>query len=176
MQDAVTPLNARWIKRSRFVVLSTVGPEGTDGSPRGDVGPVVEIYDPKTLLLPDWRGNNRMDGLRNVVRDARVSLMFMVQGSGNVVRVNGTAEVNTAPDLIGRFARAEGLPRSVIVITVREVYSQCARAVIRADLWSSEDQSEGLPSVGDLLREAKDGFDGQGYDDDWAARAARTMW
>ena len=174
--DHITPLYGKWITASRLCVLSTVGPECTDGSPRGDDGPVVKIADPKTLLMPDWRGNNRMDSLRNIVVDGRVSLMFMVQGSNNVVRVNGTAEVRLDTDLIAAFDDRGKAPRSVIVITVAEVYSQCARALMRAGTWSGADHSADLPSIGALLAEAKTGFDGVEYDAAWAARAKKTMW
>ena len=174
--DRLTPLYSKWIMASRFCVVSTVGPDGTDGSPRGDDGPVVQIQDPKTLLLPDWRGNNRMDTLRNIVADGRISLMFMVPGSNNVVRLNGTAVLSRSLELLNRFSDKGRLPRSVAVITVAEVYSQCARAVMRADLWQGEDATAGLPSVGDLLAEQKAGFDGAAYDAAWAPRAAKTMW
>ena len=174
--DHLTPLYAQWVMASRFCVVSTVGPEGTDGSPRGDDGPVVQMLNPKTLLMPDWRGNNRMDTLRNIVEDGRISLMFLVPGSNNVIRINGTAVVSTAQDLIGRFAQDGRHPRSVVVITVAEVYSQCARALMRARLWTSGDESAGLPSVGELLKEQKDSFDDQSYDAEWATRAKATMW
>ena len=165
-----------WIMASRFCVLSTVGPEGTDGSPRGDVGPVVRELDAHTLAMPDWRGNNRMDSLRNIVADGRVSLMFMVPGSNNVVRVNGTARVSVDAALVGSFEQDGRNPRSVIVIKIAEVYSQCARALIRSETWSVGDMSAGLPSVGDMLAEAKEGFDGAAYDSAWGPRAAETMW
>lgn len=174
--DHLTPLYAKWIMASRLCIVSTIGPDGTDGSPRGDDGPVVQMLDPKTLLMPDWRGNNRMDTLRNIVADGRISLMFMVPGSNNVIRVNGTAVVSLDPDLLGRFTDKGRLPRSVAVITVDEVYSQCARALMRAKTWTSGDESAGLPSVGELLAEQEAGFDGQAYDVEWHARAAKTMW
>ena len=173
--DDLTPEYRRWIGASRFCVLSTIGPEGTDGSPRGDEGPVVHIADDRTLLLPDWRGNNRMDSLRNIVRDGRVSLLFLIAGSTTAMRVNGTAHLSVDPDLLARFTRKEGQPRTVIVIAVAEAYSQCARALIRAGIWGRDDTA-GLPSVGDMLRGVKAGFDGAGYDADWPGRAARTMW
>ncbi|SHH05298.1 hypothetical protein SAMN05444003_1848 [Cognatiyoonia sediminum] len=174
--DRVIPVYADWIRRSQLCILTTVGPEGTDGSPRGDDGPVVQIADEKTLLMPDWRGNNRMDSLRNIVRDGRVSLMFMVPGSNNVIRVNGTGVVSVAEDMVARFNDKGRWPRSVIVITVGEVYSQCARALIRSGTWTASDQSEGLPSVGDMLAAMKADFDGKSYDIEWDARAAKTMW
>lgn len=173
----LTPAYRAFIARSRFCVLSTVGPEGTDGSPRGDDGPVVTIQDDRTLLMPDWRGNNRMDSLRNILRDGRVSLMFLIPGSNTAMRVNGTAVLETDPDLLAQFDRDGAQPRSVIVITTQEVYSQCARALIRSGLWSSGDQSAGLPSVGDMLREiTQGGIDGAAYDAEWPGRAAKTMW
>ena len=173
----MTPTYRKWIMASRFCVFSTVGPDGTDGSPRGDAGPVVQELDIHTLAMPDWRGNNRMDSLRNIVRDGRVSLMFMVAGSENVVRVNGTAQLTADPDMLGRFEKVGKQPRSVILIDIAEIYSQCARAVIRAGIWRDGDQSEGLPTVGDMLREmTSDEFDGARYDADWAGRAVKTMW
>ena len=175
--DRLTPEYRRWILAARFLVLTTVGPEGTDGSPRGDDGPVVTDLDEKTLLLPDWRGNNRIDSLRNIVRDPRVSLMFMVPGSANVVRLNGRAQVSVDPDLLRRFERKEGQPRSVIVIEIAEIYTQCARAIIRAGLWTNDDESGRLPSVGEILKAMTAGeIDGATYDAQWAERAAQTMW
>lgn len=173
----LTPHYRAWIGRSRFCLLSTVGPEGTDCSPRGDNGPVVQVLDPGTLALPDWRGNNRIDSLRNIVRDGRVSLTFMVAGSDNLVRVNGTARLSADPALIDRFDRDGVRPRSVIVVAIAEVYTQCARALIRSRLWHDGDQSAGLPSVGDILSEMiQGGLDGAAYDAEWPGRAAGTMW
>lgn len=174
--DHLTPLYAKWIMASRLCVVSTIGPDGTDGSPRGDDGPVVQPLDAKTLLMPDWRGNNRMDTLRNIVADGRISLMFMVPRSNNVMRVNGTAVVSLDPDLIGRFQDRGRAPRSVVVITIAEVYSQCARALMRAGVWTADDKSTELPTVGELLAEQEAGFDGAGYDAGWMARAKDTMW
>ena len=172
----LTPLYRRWIMASRFCVLSTVGPGGTDGSPRGDDGPVVTELDAQTLAMPDWRGNNRMDSLRNIVADGRVSLMFMVPGSNTVVRVNGDARITTDADLCARFAVKGRLPRSVIVIKIAEVYMQCSRAPMRAGLWARDD-SEGLPSAGDILAEVSNGDEGGvEYDAAWDARAAKSMW
>jgi len=174
--DHLIPAYRKWIMASRLAMLSTVGPEGTDCSPRGDDGPVVQELDSKTLLMPDWRGNNRMDSLRNIVRDGRISLMFLVPGSNNVVRINGTAEVNIADDMIGRFDDKGRKPRAVIVVHIAEVYSQCARALMRARTWTAGDESADLPTVGQMLAEVEAGFDGAEYDAAWRARAEETMW
>ncbi|MGZ9809022.1 pyridoxamine 5'-phosphate oxidase family protein [Pseudoroseicyclus sp. H15] len=174
--DHLTPEYSRWIAASRFCVLSTVGPEGTDASPRGDDGEVVLQLDARTLALPDWRGNNRMDSLRNIVRDGRVSLMFFVPGSNNVMRVNGRAELTVAEDMLASFERGGKRPRSVTLVHVAEAYSQCARALMRSRLWTAGDESAGLPSVGDMLKGVKADFDGAAYDADWPGRAATSMW
>ena len=174
----LSPAYRRWIGQSRFCVLTTVGPEGTDASPRGSDGPVVDLMDETRLALPDWRGNNRIDSLRNIARDGRLSLMFFVPGSTNVVRVNGTGRLSADATLLARFVRPDGkAPRSVTLVTVSEVYFQCARALMRAGLWTDGDQSAGLPTAGDFLSEMTDGaFDGKGYDLDWPGRAAGTIW
>ena len=174
--DHLIPTYATWIARSRFVILTTVGVEGTDASPRGDAGPVVQILDPQTLALPDWRGNDRIDSLRNILRDGRVSLMFMIPGVNNVIRINGTAKLTADSDTCSRFPRDGKLPRTVAIITIAEVYSQCARALIRSGLWCSGDQSAGIPTVGDMLRDVTDQIDGAAYDAAWPTRAAKTMW
>lgn len=173
----LTPAYRNWIFASRFCALTTVGPDGTDCSPRGDDGPVVTELDATTVAMPDWHGNNRLDSLRNIVTDGRVSLMFMVPGSNNVVRLNGKAKLSADADLRARFERKGRLPRTVIVIRIGEIYFQCARAPLRARLWSGRDESKGLPTAGDFLAEATDGaLGGQPYDEAWADRAAATLW
>ena len=172
----LTPLYRAWIMASRFCILSTVGPEGTDASPRGDDGPVVRELDERTLLLPDWRGNDRIDSLRNVVRDGRVSLLFMVPGSGNVVRVNGHGHVTADPATLDRFRDRGRAPRTVVVVRIGEVYFQCARALVRSGLWGDA-PAPALPSAGDLLAEGSaGGIDGASYDAEWPERAARSLW
>ena len=174
--DHMTPLYRKWVMASRFCVLTTVGPEGTDGSPRGDDGPVVTELDPQTLAMPDWRGNNRLDSLRNIVADGRVSLMFMVAGSNTIIRINGNARLTTDTDLRTRFEHKGRLPTTVIVIKIAEMYTQCARAPMRADLWGG-DMSAGLPTAGEILAEASQGDEGGAdYDAAWSTRAATTMW
>lgn len=175
--NKLTPTYRNWIMRSRFCVLSTVGQDGTDGSPRGDDGPVVVELDETTLAMPDWRGNNRIDTLRNIVEDGRISLMFMVAGSTTVVRVNGAAKITMDDDFCAKFTTQGKQPRSVIVIKIHEIYSQCARAVMRAGLWVDGDQSTGLPTIGEMLKEMTSGeFDGETYDREWPDRAKASLW
>jgi uncharacterized protein len=161
----LTPLYRRWIEAARFCVLSTVGPEGTDGSPRGDDGPVVRVVDDRTLWLPDWRGNNRIDSLRNIVRDGRVSLMFMVPGSNNVVRVNGRAVLTDDPDVTGlRTGRAPPEARDRRdggrgLLPVRQGPHALAPVVGRAGGGRARPRAQ-------FLREADAGFDAETYDAD----------
>lgn len=175
----VTPLYRRFLEAAPFCALATVGPEGLDCSPRGDLPGFVRVPDPATLLLPDRRGNNRIDSLRNVVRDPRVGLMFLVPGVGNAVRVNGRAHLETDPALLDSFAVDGKAPRTVMVIRVAEVYFQCARALIRSRLWAAESRVDpgSLPSPGEILAEMSQGrVGGTEYDRSWAERAKATMW
>lgn len=175
--QAMTVAYRAHIEAARFCVLATIGPEGTDCSPRGDEGPVVTIHDERTLLLPDWKGNERIDSLRNIVRDDRVSLLFLIAGSNVAMRVNGRAKVTADPEITQRFERQGKTPRSVIVIHIDQVYSQCARALIRSGLWTERQDISALPTVGDMLTEITSGeFNGTRYDAEWPERAARTMW
>ena len=174
--NRLTDVYRRWIMASKFCVISTVGPEGTDASPRGDITPVVQELDQHTLLLPDWHGNNRLDTLRNIIRDPRMSLMFMVPGSHNVIRINGKAKITADAEILKRFENRGAVPRSVIVVHIEEVYFQCARALMRANLWSGDDESLGLPTPGDILKSAKSDFDGKTYEAEWLERAQATLW
>ena len=166
------------IEASPFMALATVGPEGLDCSPRGDAGGVVRVADERTLLLPDWRGNNRIDSLANIVRDPRVALMFLIPGSNTTMRVNGRAWISVDAGLLASFVMDGRNPRTVVVVTIDEVYFQCARAVMRAELWNPARfvDAGSLPTPGALLKAAKADFDGDSYDREWPQRAARTMW
>ncbi|MGI3186179.1 pyridoxamine 5'-phosphate oxidase family protein [Nioella aestuarii] len=174
--DRMTPRYRQWIEAARFVVVSTVGPEGADGSPRGDDGPVVRIVDDKTLWLPDWRGNNRIDTLRNIMRDGRISLMFMVPGSNNVVRVNGRAVLTADTEVTASFDRKGIHPKSVIVVTLDEMYYQCAKAIMRSGLWTRGDDSEKVPTAGQFVKERDQDFDGETDDATYPEYAKTRMW
>lgn len=172
----ITPAYRRFIEASRFLILSTVGPEGTDASPRGDDGPVAHIANPETILIPDWKGNNRTDSLRNIVRDGRVSLMFMINGSDIVVRANGKAIVTADSDLTGLFEQKGKHPRAVIVFTIEDLYYQCAKALIRSGLWQRMDDAVGVPTAGQFLEEQSADFDGTKWDREYPAYAKPNLW
>ena len=174
----LSPAYQTIIEASSFCALATCGPEGLDCSPRGDDGCVVRVKDEKTLLMPDRRGNNRIDSLRNIIRDPRVALMFMVHGWNNVLRINGRAVISVDPDLLASFEKEDRLPRSVIVLTIETVYFQCARAIMRADLWNPESKIApgNLPTPGMIMQEIRESFDGRTYDKEWPKRAAKSMW
>lgn len=175
----LSPGYKQFIEASPFVSLATAGPEGLDCSPRGDRPGFVRIHDERTLLLPDRRGNNRIDSLKNIVRDPRVALLFLVPGSGNTMRVNGRAYVSTDGDLLESFAVEEKAPRSVLVVEVDAVYFQCARAIVRSCLWDADAQvdAKSLPSAGSMLAELSDNrIGGKAYDLEWGERAKKTLW
>src|SRR5208337_2359900 len=130
--DRVTPSYRVMMEKSPFAALATAGPEGLDCSPRGDLPGFVRIHDEGTLMMPDRRGNNRVDSLRNIVRDPRVALLFLIPGSGNTLRVNDRAHISADLDLLASFKVQGKAPRTVIVMTVEEIYFQCARAIVRS--------------------------------------------
>lgn len=177
--DWITPHYRAFIEASPFVALATAGPEGLDCSPRGELGGTVRIVDDRTLMMPDRRGNNRCDSLRNIVRDPRVGLLFLVPGSGTTLRLNGRAHLTIDADVLDSFAVKGQAPRSVIVISVETVFFQCARAIVRSELWNPERHVDPatLPTAGDILAALSDArVGGAAYDAEWPERAARTMW
>jgi len=175
----VTPDYRRFIEASPFVALATCGPEGLDCSPRGDRDEVVRVVDETTLHIPDRRGNNRIDSLRNIVRDPRIALLFLLPGSGTTLRLNARAHVSINADLLESFSVEGNATRSVIVVQVDEVYFQCARAIVRSELWNPDRfvGPDTLPSPGQILADLTDnGVDGDRYDREWPDRASRTLW
>jgi uncharacterized protein len=165
--DYLHPHYQKLVEASPFFVLATGGPAGMDASPRGDTPGFVEVQDEKTLLIPDRRGNNRVDSLRNIIADPRVALLFLIPGCGETLRVNGRAEIRTDPALLERFSVAGKLPRTVIVVHVDTVFFQCARAIFRSKLWDPARHVERstLPSTGTIVADvAKKQFDAKEYD------------
>ncbi|MNU59153.1 Pyridoxamine 5'-phosphate oxidase [compost metagenome] len=167
------------IAASPFAVLATTGPGGLDASPRGDAPGFVAVQDDKTLLLPERRGNNRIDSLRNIVADPRVALLFLIPGVGETLRVNGRARISAAPALLARFAVEGRAPQCVIEITVETVFFQCARAIQRSKLWAPvpQDAPRTVPTPGAILSALTDAaFDGATYDRELPARQRSTLY
>ncbi|MGE8687009.1 MAG: pyridoxamine 5'-phosphate oxidase family protein [Achromobacter sp.] len=177
--DHVHPHYRSFIEAAPFAILATAGPDGLDASPRGDPAGFVVVENEKTLLLPDRRGNNRIDSLRNVLADPRIALLFLVPGVNETLRVNGTARISVDPALLARFDMDGKQPRSVLVIDVQTVYFQCSRALLRSKLWDPGTQvpRSALPSVGRILSDLTAGtFDGVAYDRDLPARVAGSLY
>ncbi|PIB23242.1 hypothetical protein BFP76_09520 [Amylibacter kogurei] len=175
----ITPEYRKWIESSPFCALCTVGPDGADASPRGDIGQVVIELDEKTLAIPDRHGNNRLDSLRNIVNDGRVALMLLTPNSTIVTRVNGRGEISVAPDFLDRFTVKGKPPKSIILIHVEEVYFQCSRAVMRAGLWKQDQwpDIDSLPTMGQILAaQSNNEIDGDAVDQAWPERAKQGLW
>jgi PPOX class probable FMN-dependent enzyme len=177
--DHIHPHYARFIEASPFVILATSGPEGLDCTPRGDGPGFVTVEDRHTLLLPDRRGNNRVDSLRNIVLDPRVALLFLIPGVGETLRVNGRAEILTDQALCDRFVMEGKAPRSVLRVTAERVYFQCPKALVRSHLWDASRHipRSALPSSGTILKDITNGtLGGEAYDAAYPQRLKETMY
>jgi hypothetical protein len=177
--DRITPSYRVLIDKSPFAALATCGPEGLDCSPRGDLPGFVRIHDAKTLMMPDRRGNNRVDSLRNIVRDPRIALLFLIPGAGSTLRVNGRAHLSADADLLASFRVDGKAPRTVIVMAVDEIYFQCARAIVRSHLWNPDKRLDpkSLPTPGQILADMSENrVGGEDYDREWPERAQKSLW
>ena len=177
--DYIHPHYRAFIQAAPFVVIATNGPGGLDASPRGDPAGFVTVEDEKTLLIPDRRGNKRIDTLRNVIADDRIGLLFLVPGVSETIRVNGRAAISVAPELLARFSIEGKIPQSVLVVRVETVYFQCSRAVIRSGIWNTDRQIERsmLPSVGTILADLSKGrVGGAEYDRELPERMRTTLY
>ena len=169
----------RWIEHSEFFAFASVGADGLDCSPRGDTNEsLIRIIDDNTLYIPDRRGNNRLDTLRNIVSDPRVALLFFVKGVNETVRINGRAQISIDEDLIRSFEFNGTFPKSVIVVKIDAVYFQCARALKRSRLWDGQsyfDVSD-VPTAGQMTKSAYMEFDADTYDEELQERQAKTLY
>lgn len=173
------PLYQKLIEASPFFIMATNGEHGLDASPRGDPPGFVVVENQHTLLLPERRGNNRVDSLHNLIQDPRIGLLFMIPGMRESLRVNGRALISTEPALLERFIVQGQPPKCVLIVTVETAYFQCARAAQRAQLWqrAGEPLPTGLPTPGELLSATSDGaVDGEKYDRDLPQRLLTTMY
>jgi hypothetical protein len=175
----IHPVYRAMIEASPFAVLATAGATGLDASPRGDPAGFVAVEDEHTLLMPERRGNNRVDSLRNIVEDPRVALLFLIPGVGETLRVNGRARISVNPTLLERFAVQGAQPRCVLVIHVETVFFQCARAILRSRLWDrpADAQSQKVPSAGQVLAALSGGeVGGDEYDRALPQRQRSTLY
>ena len=157
--DRITKAYQALIEASPFCVMATSGPGGLDTSPRGDPKGFVRVVDDKTIILPDRRGNNRIDSLRNLVTDPRVALLFLIPGVSETIRVMGRVTISADPELCAGFAMQGKAPRCVLVIAVDQVFFQCAKAIVRSKLWdpSLHVERASLPTAGKILAEITSG-------------------
>ncbi|WP_169545864.1 pyridoxamine 5'-phosphate oxidase family protein [Sneathiella aquimaris] len=176
---SLNPVYRRWIEQSPFFALASSGSQGLDCSPRGDVkGELFQIIDDQTLAIPDRRGNNRIDTLRNIVEDPRVGLLFMIPGINECLRVNGKARLTTDPQWTTNFEMNGKRPTCVILVTIETVYFQCARALIRSDFWNpdlflTQDQ---VPTAGEMAKSGNPTFDAINYDQTLLSRQKKTLY
>jgi uncharacterized protein len=157
--DRVTKAYQALVEASPFCAMATSGPNGLDCSPRGDPKGFVRVLDEKTVVVPDRRGNNRIDSLRNLIQDPRVALLFLIPGVSETLRIMGRATISTDPELCASFVVQGKAPRSVLVIAVEQVFFQCAKAIVRSKLWDPSIQVEraSLPTAGKILAEISGG-------------------
>lgn len=177
--DHITDDYRQFIDAAPFVVIATSGPEGLDCSPRGDPAGFVRVVDEHTVMIPDRRGNNRVDSLRNIVRDPRIALLFMIPGVNDTMRINGRAVLSTSEELRQSFAMGDKLPACVIVVTVDRIYTQCPKALIRSKLWDPETQipRSALPTSGQMIQRITEGsFDGAAHDAAYPERVRQTIY
>ena len=174
----LTPEYRALIEAAPFFAIASIGPGGLDCSPRGDAAGFVHVLDERTLAIPDRRGNNRLDTLRNIIGDPRIALLFMIPGVDETVRVNGRACITAAPGMRARFAVDGKEPATVILVEIATVYFQCSRALVRARLWSAESRvdRESLPTPGQILKGVERTFDAETYDAAWPKRQNDSLY
>ncbi|HWC94343.1 MAG TPA: pyridoxamine 5'-phosphate oxidase family protein [Pseudolabrys sp.] len=167
------------IEAAPFVAIATCGPEGLDCSPKGDPAGFIRILDDKTLAIPDRPGNNRIDGFRNIVRDPRIALLFLIPGVGETLRVNGRASISVDPDLMASFAINGKLPRCVLIVHVESAYFHCSKAIVRSKLWdeATKIDRKSLPSTGSIVAELSKGkLGGEAYDREMPERIKAQLY
>lgn len=178
--DFITRPGRDFIAASPFLILATAGDDGVDCSPKGDAPGFVQLLDDRTLLIPDRPGNNRIDGMKNIIANPKVGIIFMVPGANETYRVNGRAEISVDPALLARCRAHDKPPRAVIVVTVEEAFSHCPKALVRSDLWSATaaGRPEGVPTHGSFaaFRDGGDEAYAAKYDAAYAARIPDELY
>src|ERR1039457_3791232 len=165
--DHINGSYRKLIEAAPFVAVATSGPEGLDCSPKRDAPGFVRILDDKTRAIPDRPGNNRTDGYRNILRDPRIALLFLIPGVGETLRVNGRAAISIDPELMQSFAVNGKLPRSVLIVHIQTIFFHCSKAIVRSKLWDEKSKIDrkSLPSTGTIIAEVSQGkLGGETYD------------
>jgi PPOX class probable FMN-dependent enzyme len=167
-----------FLEKAPFVAIASAGSEGLDCTPRGDPAGFVRVVDDRTILIPDRRGNNRIDTLRNIVETGRIGLLFLIPGVGETLRINGRAHITTDPALCATFEMQRQVPKSLIVVEIDKVYFQCTKALVRSKLWdpASQIKRTELPSVGELVAATMKGADAAEYDRIYPERIKQTIY
>jgi PPOX class probable FMN-dependent enzyme len=177
--DHVDAMGRAFIAASPFLVLATASSQGLDCSPKGDKPGFVQVEDDgRKLLIPDRRGNNRIDSLKNLMEDPRIGLIFLVPGANETYRVNGGARVSVDPTLKRRFAVDGREPTTVIVVAVEQAFQHCPKALVRSTLWKagSGERPKGVPTLGDFAAARAPGTDGSAYDAEYAHRMPSELY
>jgi len=176
--DHITDVGRAFIAASPFLVIATSNGESIDCSPKGDTPGFVQLLDDRTLLIPDRPGNNRIDGMKNLLVNPKVGIIFMIPGANETYRVTGRATISTDPELLKRFEVRGKLPRVVTVITVEEAFNHCPKAFIRANLWDGRGRPTGAPTHGDFAagRDGKDAAYAKEYNEKYAERLKTELY
>lgn len=177
--DHINSSYRKLIEAAPFVAVATAGPEGLDCSPKGDPAGFVRVLDDKTLAIPDRPGNNRIDGFRNIVRDPRIALLFLIPGVGETLRVNGRAAISIDPELMQSFAMNGKLPRCVLIVHIDSIYFHCSKAIVRSKLWDEKTKIDraSLPSTGAIIAELSKGrLGGDAYDRELPERIKTQLY
>src|SRR5215470_508271 len=176
--DHVDAMGCAFIAASPFLVLATGSTQGLDCSPKGDKPGFVQVEDDgRTLLIPDRRGNNRVDSIKNLVEDPRIGLIFLVPGANETYRVNGRALVSVDPILKRRFAVDGKEPATVIVVAVEQAFQHCPKALVRSDLWKAggRGRPQSVPTLGEFAAARMPETDSTDFDEDYARRMTNDM-
>jgi len=176
--DHITEVGRAFIAASPFLVLATSNGTSIDCSPKGDAPGFVQLLDDRTLLIPDRPGNNRIDGMKNLLVNPKVGIIFMVPGANETYRVTGSARISTDPGLLKRFEVDGKAPRVVVVVTVEEAFNHCPKAFVRAKLWDRAARPSSAPSHGDFAaaRDGKDGAYAKDYNEKYAERLKSELY
>ena len=176
--DTINPYYRKLIESAPFFAIASCGEKGLDVSPRGDPAGFVRILDRHTIAVPDRRGNNRLDTLRNIVKNPSVALLFLVPGLEMTLRYNGRAHLSIEPVLLESFSVDGKPPASVIVVELDTLFFQCARALKRAKLWDASMQVDpkDMPTAGQLAKSVMPNFDAEGYDEEREERQNNSLY